>query len=83
MTTWCSECEFVHPDTLKDRPWNWACMKAPTKPGFGFVSPDYSPTPPYRPCKYVNQIGECPMWEPRRIAPEALEKAPVSSAHHK
>lgn len=70
MTIYCSTCEHVHPDRKEDRPWDWRCMKAPTAPGFFFVSPDYSPSPPYRQCRYINQDGECPMWEPRRVAPE-------------
>jgi len=44
-------------------------MSAPVEPGFRYVDPDYSPTPPYDLCSRINTDGECPMFEPRREAP--------------
>lgn len=75
LPTYCDECEHTHPDSAKAEPWRWRCMKVPTKPGFGFVSRDYSPDPPYARCSDVNRNGECPMFEPRRIAPEKKDAA--------
>lgn len=71
MTTWCDACEHVHPDTAKQPPWQWRCMKAPVaERGYRFVSQDYAPAPPYHKCDFVNADGECPMWQARRVAPE-------------
>lgn len=76
MTTYCRDCDLVHPDTHKEtEPWKWRCMAAPTEPGFRFVDPDYSPSPPYELCSRINQIGECPFFEPRRVAPEKADAA--------
>lgn len=69
MTTYCSDCDRVHPETRKQEPWKWRCMARPISPGFGFVDPHYSPTPPYAPCKFVNDRGECEHWIPARVAP--------------
>lgn len=44
-------------------------MAAPVEPGFKFVDPDYSPTPPYDLCSRINQVGECPFFEIKREAP--------------
>lgn len=72
MTNYCRDCDFVHPDTRKQEPWRWRCVRVPTKPGFGFVDPEYSPTPPYELCKFLRaNVGEiCPSYAPRRAAPE-------------
>ncbi len=48
-------------------------MKAPTTPGYHFVSPDYSPSPPYQLCRFINTLGECPMWSIKRVAPDVTE----------
>ncbi len=46
-------------------------MKAPVaERGYRYVSQDYAPNPPYYKCDVVNTNGECPMWTPRRTAPE-------------
>lgn len=70
MTTYCVDCDCVHSDTRKQEAWKWRCLKAPAKPGFKFVDPNYSPTPPYHLCSTVNDTGECPMFEPIRLPPE-------------
>lgn len=71
--TYCRDCDRVHPDTRKSEPWKWRCMAFPTAPGFGFVDPDFSPTPPYARCYDVNRHGECEMFEPLRVAPEKAD----------
>lgn len=69
MTTYCRDCDNPHPDTRKpDEPWKWRCLRVPVKPGYGYVSPDFSPSPPYARCIDVNG-GDCTMFEPRREAP--------------
>lgn len=72
MTTWCSQCDRVHSDTRKEAPWRWRCTAAPIENvGYGFVSPDYAPEPPYEKCDRKND-GACEDWTPRRTK----EKAP-------
>ncbi len=67
MTTWCSACDRVHPETRKEAPWRWRCMAAPVEPtGYGFVSEEYSPTPPYALCRDKNRDGECEDFVARR-----------------
>lgn len=73
MTVYCRDCDLVHPDTRKQEPWRWRCMARPVPPGFGFVDPDYSPSPPYELCKFTRFDENCEMFTPRRVAPE--EKA--------
>lgn len=68
--TFCSACDKVHPDTRKEeKPWEWRCLAVPTRPGFGFVSPDFSPSPPYARCSDVNRDGRCPYFTPARVPP--------------
>lgn len=67
---YCRDCDLVHAATRSQEPWRWRCHAVPTEPGFGFVDPDYSPSPPYALCRFVNSDGECSMFEPRRVAPE-------------
>ena len=70
MTTLCRDCDMVHTATRDEtKPWAWRCLAVPTEPGFGFVDPDYSPSPPYARCSDVNRDGQCPYFEPRRVAP--------------
>lgn len=69
MTTWCQDCDNVHSATRNLDPWKWRCMKAPVTPGFGFVSPDWAPHPPYAKCEYLNK-GECEHFTPRREPPK-------------
>ncbi len=66
MSTYCSQCDQVHSDTRKLDPWYWRCCAYPTEPGYGFVSPDYAPNPPYARCTDANKYGECPRFEPLR-----------------
>jgi hypothetical protein len=74
VTTYCQDCEHVHPAANKaDEPWRWRCLKVPVAPGYGFVSQDYSPDPPYARCSDVNRNGECEMYETRRVAPEEAD----------
>ena len=42
-------------------------MKAPIEArGYKWVSKFYAPNPPYDKCDRVNQIGECPVFSPKR-----------------
>ena len=66
MTTYCRDCDLVHSDTRKQEPWRWRCMAHPTEPGFGFVDPEFSPSPPYALCRFINDRGECPDYTKRR-----------------
>ncbi|WP_345820424.1 hypothetical protein ABC766_00100 [Methylobacterium fujisawaense] len=45
-------------------------MKAPTRAGYAFVHPKYSPDPPYQLCERVNFDGKCQEFEPRRVTAE-------------
>lgn len=66
MTTWCTECDNVCHDTRKERPWHWRCLAVPTQPGYGYVDPTYSPSPPYQLCRFINTEGACEMFVPVR-----------------
>ena len=66
MPTICKACDNVHSATRSQEPWKWRCIKAPIEPGFGFVDPDFSPTPPYERCSKFNPTGECPEFTPIR-----------------
>jgi hypothetical protein len=66
MTVYCEDCDFVHTATREKHPGSWRCMKAPTEPGYKFMSQDYSPEPPFHRCEIVNTHGECQGFEPRR-----------------
>lgn len=70
MTVFCRDCEHTHPAGDPMKPWDLRCMKVPTRPGYKFVDPNYSPSPPYEKCERVNTDGNCKMFEPRRVAPE-------------
>jgi hypothetical protein len=65
--TWCDACDHVHAETRSQDPWRWRCVKAPTEPGFGFVSQNFSPNPPYELCSRMNTRGECPHFKMKRI----------------
>lgn len=72
MTTYCDVCDFVHLDTRKLPPWQWRCVKAPVEPqGFGFVTQEYAPNPPYARCSDKNEYGDCDDWTPRRTKEKA------------
>jgi hypothetical protein len=80
-TTYCSDCDHVHSDTRKEAPWRWRCMAVPIEErGYGYVSPDYAPSPPYDLCNRVNRDGTCPMFTPRRTAPEKPTKETSNAA---
>lgn len=68
--TFCSRCDKVHPLTRNEDPWRWRCMAVPIPPGYGFVSPDFSPSPPFARCDQTNKHGDCPMFSPKREAPD-------------
>ncbi len=61
MTTWCDECDHVHPTSRKLPPWRWLCMKHPRlNEGFGFVTgTSWDNAEPYLKCKDCN-AGACP-----------------------
>ena len=69
----CEACDNVHSATRNLDPWKWRCMKAPIQPGYGFVSPNWAPHPPYAKCEYRNQNGACEDFAPRRTPKEAAE----------
>lgn len=69
---WCQDCDLQHSATRDpERPWRARCLAFPVDPGFGFVSRDYSPTPPYARCVDRNPNGNCHKFTPLRRAPEA------------
>lgn len=71
MIVYCRDCDLVHPDTRKLAPWLWRCMAAKIEPeGFGFVTPEWAPNPPYARCHDKNETGHCDDFEPRRVAKE-------------
>lgn len=82
MTTYCRDCDCVHPQTRGENPWNWRCLKVPVAAGYRFVDPTYSPNPPYEICSRVNTDGECPMFSP---LPEPDNEQPKSRQfdHHR
>lgn len=63
---YCEDCDNVHPATRQLDPWRWRCMAYPTEPGFGYVSKQYSPDPPYARCSDCNRYGDCPSFKPLR-----------------
>lgn len=67
---YCIDCDNVHTATRELDPWKWCCVKAPVEPGFGYVHPTYSPSPPYENCARIRRnVGAiCEMFEPRREA---------------
>jgi hypothetical protein len=68
---YCSCCDHVHPASRDEqKPWRWRCLAKPIEPGFKFVSPGFSPSPPYARCEDINRDGECALYTPRRIPPE-------------
>ncbi len=66
MATWCDECDNVCAETKTKEPWNWRCISVPIKAGYGFVSRNYAPYPPYMQCSRVNTEGACPFYERSR-----------------
>jgi len=69
---YCRDCDHVHSATRPMEPWKWRCLKAPTKPGYGFVDPQYSPNPPYDLCSRRNTSGDCLGFAPRREPPKEV-----------
>lgn len=66
MSVFCSSCDNVHADTRNMEPWRWRCTKVPVPPGYGFVSRDFSPYPPFERCDRLNKDGDCKMFIPQR-----------------
>lgn len=66
MTVYCEDCDGVHSDTRKSPPWDWRCSRVPIHSGFKFVSRNYSPSPPFAKCSFVNDSGACTMFVPVR-----------------
>lgn len=73
LPTYCESCDNRHPERKEDMPWGWRCLKVPVRPGYGYVSSSYSPSPPYARCQDVNRYGECELFEPLRVAPEKVD----------
>jgi hypothetical protein len=68
--TYCEACDHVHGDTRGLEPWKWRCIKAPSSPGYGFVSRSFAPHPPYGLCSRKNDKGECAEFAPLREPPK-------------
>jgi hypothetical protein len=67
MMVYCEDCDGMHPSTAKEPPWRARCSRAPIAfKGYGFVSRDYAPAPPFELCSRVNPTGECEMFSPAR-----------------
>lgn len=76
MTVFCRDCDLVHSNTRDPlKPWEWRCMAVPTEPGYRYVDPDYSPSPPYARCGDVNRDGQCQFFEPLRNGPKETSDA--------
>lgn len=64
--TYCCDCDHLHPDSRKQNPHSWLCMKFPRLEGMGFVSPDWwAKNEPYMRCAGING-GLCATYKPRR-----------------
>ena len=68
--TYCNSCDNVALNSRKSPPWRWQCVKFPRIEGFGFVTDEeWTNYPPYAYCRDLN-YGACPLWKPRREAPD-------------
>ncbi|MDQ0303827.1 hypothetical protein [Ancylobacter polymorphus] len=66
--TFCEDCDNVHPDTRKQSPGRWLCMRFPRLPGLSPVARNaWVATEPYQRCVSIN-AGFCPLFEPARSA---------------
>lgn len=66
MTTFCQDCDNVHPESRKRSPSQWLCVKFPRLEGQGFVAPKvWAEMEPFMRCVYING-GKCPMFARRR-----------------
>lgn len=76
MITACEDCDHVHPDTRKQSPTRWVCMKFPRIEGFSPVAPKaWVDAEPYMRCVGING-GLCPVFAPRRMPKEASDVQP-------
>lgn len=69
--TYCRDCDLVHAETRKLKPWQWRCMAHRDRGGYGFVDPDYLDDPPYVKCDNINR-GDCPNFRRRRDGQKEL-----------
>lgn len=64
----CETCDWLHPDTKKQNPSKWLCMRCKRMPGLSAVAPNvWAEREPYMRCIGING-GACVMWEARREA---------------
>lgn len=74
MTTFCEECEHMHPDSRKAPSSRAMCIKFPRMSGAGFVSLDkWDKDAPYMLCRDING-GNCPLFETRRDGQMQLQE---------
>lgn len=73
--TLCAACDHVEPTSRRQPTRWWLCMRHHRLPGFnGFVTGVmWEKDPPFLWCRDVNG-GACPLFEPRRVAPAAVEE---------
>jgi hypothetical protein len=65
MTTYCEDCDNVHPDSRKKAPYYWTCIEFPNVEGGGFVLRGGRVNEPYMYCKGING-GVCPVFTPKK-----------------
>jgi hypothetical protein len=66
VTTFCEDCEHVHPESRKRDPRYWLCTQHPQIEGMGFVSKDaWTNSEPFLLCRNVNG-GACKLYKARR-----------------
>lgn len=64
--TACEDCDNVHPDTRKQSPARWVCMRFPRVEGLSAVAPKaWVDAEPYMRCVGING-GLCPVFQKRR-----------------
>lgn len=70
MTTFCEDCDHVHPSSRKKPATYWLCMAFKRIRGGSFVAPtEWADNEPYMRCIGING-GACPMYTPLRVAGE-------------
>lgn len=66
MITACEDCDHVAPDTRRQSPTRWVCLKFPRIEGFSPVAPKaWVDAEPYMRCVGING-GLCPVFAPRK-----------------
>lgn len=66
--TYCTDCDHVDPQSRKQHPRMWLCLKHPCLQGAGFVARDiWTSGEPFLRCRDVNG-GHCHLFSPRRDA---------------